>query len=127
MLYTAINRSNDLNVERGSIYHNYRFYVGRGNNFLLVRSVIKQRWWWSLYDQEDFEEVNFMWTQWRKNKLLAALPAKLPVTKQEMLDLQEEHRLQCEEARAYKELPAPFKELTKIDRTSQLDQKNKGK
>lgn len=25
----------------------YRFYVGRGNNSNLIKSVMKQRWWWT--------------------------------------------------------------------------------
>jgi tubulin--tyrosine ligase len=28
----------------------YRAYVGKGNNHILVRMILKQRWWWSIVD-----------------------------------------------------------------------------
>ena len=76
-LYNVINKSNG-NIEPDNSkslapFHQNRFYVGRGNNFILVRSVIKQRWWWSMNEREDFFKVNFLWTQWRKNKHLSIL------------------------------------------------------
>jgi len=41
----------------------YKYYVGPGNNSLMVRNIMKQRWWWYLNnDKADFEEVNFIWT-----------------------------------------------------------------
>jgi hypothetical protein len=44
----------------------YRFYVGWGNNDAIVRSVLKQRSQWQQNNNEDFNEVSFMWTQWKK-------------------------------------------------------------
>jgi hypothetical protein len=69
-LYNAINKSNGDNEPDKSKtiapFHQNRFYVGRGNNSILVRTVIKQRWWWSMNEKEDFINANFIWTQWRK-------------------------------------------------------------
>jgi len=79
-LYSVINKSNGEvepdNTKVVSPFHMNRFFIGRGNNYMLVRSVIKQRWWWSMNDTENFFEVNFLWTQWRKNKHLAILDTK---------------------------------------------------
>lgn len=79
-LYDVINKSNG-NIEPDNSksltpFHQNRFYVGKGNNYILVRSVIKQRWWWSMNEKEDFFKVNFLWTQWRKNKHLSILETK---------------------------------------------------
>lgn len=79
-LYSAINKSNG-NIEPDNSksiapFHQNRFYVGRGNNYILVRSVIKQRWWWSMNESENFFNINFLWTQWRKNKHLCILDTK---------------------------------------------------
>jgi len=40
----------------------YKFYVGKGNNARMVRTLLKARFWWQLHDKEDIEKVNFMWT-----------------------------------------------------------------
>lgn len=40
----------------------YKVYVGRGNNSLLIKSLIKRRYWLELVDSK-VEDVNFYWTQ----------------------------------------------------------------
>lgn len=93
-LYTEINKSNgDIKPDDSKVispFHMNRFYIGRGNNYMIVRSVIKQRWWWAMNDREDFYEVNFLWTQWRKNKHLCILDTKTPVVDKAMLDLKKQ-------------------------------------
>ncbi|CAI2384528.1 unnamed protein product [Moneuplotes crassus] len=93
-LYSAINNSNGKiepdNSKSLISFHQNRFYIGRGNNSILVRSVIKQRWWWSMNEKEDFFKTNFIWTQWRKNKHLSILDAKKECTNQEMNDLKKQ-------------------------------------
>ena len=42
----------------------YRFYVGKGNNSALVRSILANRWWWNRVDEEEKLSANFVWTQW---------------------------------------------------------------
>jgi len=34
---------------------------------------MKQRFWWSLGDFETWDEYNFMWTQWKSNKIINGL------------------------------------------------------
>jgi hypothetical protein len=93
-LYSVINKSNGNNEPDTSKslapFHQNRFYVGKGNNYILVRWVIKQRWWWSMNESEDFFNANFLWTQWRKNKHLSILNSKKEVTNQVMLELKKQ-------------------------------------
>ena len=55
-----MNLSNYLFVsaQAGGIF---KAYVGKGNNGLLVRGIIKSRWWWQMVDKDD-PAVNFVWT-----------------------------------------------------------------
>ena len=48
----------------------YKFYIGRGNNSGLVRTALKSRFWWSMGDCDDWNGYNFIWTQWKSNKIL---------------------------------------------------------
>jgi hypothetical protein len=43
-----------------------KFYVGYGNNFPLVKTVLKNRWWMSSCETSSFEEANIVWTSWKK-------------------------------------------------------------
>jgi hypothetical protein len=43
----------------------YKFYLGKGNNYLLVKSLLKRRFWWSV--EEDPKKANFVWTQLKVN------------------------------------------------------------
>jgi len=93
-LYNAINKSN-CNIEPDNSkslapFHQNRFYVGKGNNYILVKTVIKQRWWWSMNETEDFFNVNFLWTQWRKNKHLWILDTKKEWKSKAMLELKQQ-------------------------------------
>lgn len=40
----------------------YKIYVGGGNNSMLIKSLMKRRFWWVLVDKIT-EDVNFVWTQ----------------------------------------------------------------
>lgn len=64
LLYATINNGHEPDQSKKiAPFHQYRFYVGRGNNYLLVRSVVKQRWWWSIHTKEDLIfQNNFLWT-----------------------------------------------------------------
>jgi hypothetical protein len=42
--------------------HSFRFFIGKGNNNLLVKSILKERWWWAVCEKEDFEDANFIWS-----------------------------------------------------------------
>mmetsp|Transcript_19803 Transcript_19803/g.26754 ORF Transcript_19803/g.26754 Transcript_19803/m.26754 type:complete len:170 (+) Transcript_19803:2301-2810(+) len=51
----------------------YKYYIGRGNNSILVRAALKTRFWWSMGDFDDWSEYNFLWTQWKSNKILSQI------------------------------------------------------
>lgn len=40
----------------------YKCFVGKGNNSILIRTLFKTRYWWLLHDKEEIDKVNFMWT-----------------------------------------------------------------
>ena len=42
---------------------------------MLVKTVFKQRSsWWIQSDKETFDECNFVWTQWLKERHIKSLP-----------------------------------------------------
>lgn len=43
----------------------YKFYIGPGNNSMLVKSLMKRRFWWVQVD--DPKQANFVWTQLKIN------------------------------------------------------------
>ena len=51
-----------------------KFHIGKGNNHAIVRSVLKQRSWWtqSAEGEEGFggSDVCLLWTQWKKQRHL---------------------------------------------------------
>jgi hypothetical protein len=100
VFYTAVNESNgysaaDLSYIQGTTISqsgepassNYsiaqRFFVGRGNNDAIVRSVLKQRFWWMQYnlppgssiasEDEVVSEVSLVWTSWKRQKIIEYL------------------------------------------------------
>ena len=51
------------------IYQAKKFWVGPGNNFPIVKSVLKQRYWWQYGSEESFAaDCDFLWTSWKKQK-----------------------------------------------------------
>lgn len=51
----------------------YKYYIGKGNNSILVRAALKTRFWWSMGDYEEWIDYNFMWTQWKSNRIIDGL------------------------------------------------------
>ena len=41
----------------------YKMYLGKGNNSLLVKSLMKRRFWWEIIDSPDHPDVVFVWSQ----------------------------------------------------------------
>ena len=35
-----------------------------------MRTALKSRFWWSMGDCDDWDGYNFIWTQWKSNKIL---------------------------------------------------------
>ena len=43
--------------------------MGPGNNYPIVKSVLKQRYWWQYGAEESFAaDCDFIWTAWKKQK-----------------------------------------------------------
>ncbi|KAL4491452.1 hypothetical protein ABPG72_008108 [Tetrahymena utriculariae] len=64
-----INFSNNMTMQPVPVngVKQYKAYITKGNNGVLIRAALKNRWWWSLSEQsEDYDNINFLWTQWRK-------------------------------------------------------------
>ena len=69
-----INKSNNFDFKfPTATFPPYKYYIGRGNNSILVRAALKTRFWWSMGDFEDWSDYNFLWTQWKSNKILAQI------------------------------------------------------
>jgi hypothetical protein len=66
-----------------STFTPYKYYIGRGNNSGIVRTALKSRFWWSMGDYDDWEDYNFIWTQWKSNKILTCLKSWKEVQEQE--------------------------------------------
>jgi hypothetical protein len=69
-----VNLSNNqiVTIPNEKDFQPYKCYVGKGNNGLLVKNIIKNRWWWTLYETlpTELESLNFVWTQLRMNDYL---------------------------------------------------------
>ena len=69
-----------------STFTPYKYYIGRGNNSGIIRTALKTRFWWSLGDFDDWEDYNFVWTQWKSNKVLNCMKSWKEVQDQENKD-----------------------------------------
>jgi tubulin polyglutamylase TTLL1/tubulin monoglycylase TTLL3/8 len=56
----------------------YKYFIGKGNNSIMVRSLFKNRFWWVQHDKEEMEKCNFCWTQIKKANLMEVLTCKFP-------------------------------------------------
>lgn len=71
---TKVNKSNGREVPfPTATFSQYKYYIGKGNNSILVRAALKTRFWWSMGDFDNWEEFHFMWTQWKSNKIIESL------------------------------------------------------
>lgn len=88
----------DLAVYESSKQHaqQYRCYVGKGNNQMMVRALFKNRFWWLFYEKEEPEKINFFWTQLRKLSIMNSLNCKFvnPKDKKQQQALKESSNLQ---------------------------------
>ena len=73
-LCNSINTENKINPPQKQVA-NYKFYVGKGNNSMLVRAMLKQRWWWTAIDRTEIENANLVWTQLVSKRIMAVLPS----------------------------------------------------
>eukprot|EP01022_Parablepharisma_sp_SALTPOND_P025273 TRINITY_DN583_c0_g2_i1.p1 TRINITY_DN583_c0_g2~~TRINITY_DN583_c0_g2_i1.p1 ORF type:complete len:933 (+),score=109.88 TRINITY_DN583_c0_g2_i1:11362-14160(+) len=69
ILYSTLNKENTYTPESGVTP---KFFIGAGNNSPLVKSLMRERWWWS--PAEDSQRTNNMlWTQWRMMEFISTL------------------------------------------------------
>jgi len=69
ILYITLNKSNNYSNDTNAAP---RFFVARGNNSPLVKSLMKERWWWIPIDGFN-KAYNFLWTQWRTISFISSL------------------------------------------------------
>jgi hypothetical protein len=41
---------------------NYKYAVGTGNNSMVVRTIMKNRFWWTFTEKPVMGDLNFLWT-----------------------------------------------------------------
>ena len=58
----------------------YKAFVGKGNNSILIKSIIKSRPWWVL--TQEAGEANLLWTQMKNQKCIDGLSKGNPAVKQ---------------------------------------------
>lgn len=69
-----INKSNGVEAKfPTATFAPYRYYIGKGNNSSVVKTAFKTRFWWSVGDYDDWLDYNFMWTQWKSNRIISTL------------------------------------------------------
>lgn len=75
LLHKAVLTSNNMQSiaepakEDNMVQLSKKYWVGGGNNSALIKSILKQRYWWSKGSEESFEnDCDFIWTSWKKNK-----------------------------------------------------------
>jgi len=56
----------------------YKYFIGKGNNSIMVRSLMKNRYWWAQHEREEMEKCNYCFTQNKKNNIMEVLPCKFP-------------------------------------------------
>lgn len=54
-----------LYLEKDSGDTKFKFYVGNGNNCNLIKSILKQRFWW--VETNDISAAHLVWTQLKHN------------------------------------------------------------
>jgi hypothetical protein len=52
----------------------YKAFIGKGNNSIMVRGILRRRPWWSIV--EDSSEANMIWTQLKVNSYFDSQPIR---------------------------------------------------
>lgn len=74
----AVNLSNQVVVANKRAFP-FRAYIEKGNNGLLLRSVLNKRWWW--HSVEETEGCNLLWSEWHRTDFTETLPTLTHATK----------------------------------------------
>jgi hypothetical protein len=67
LFLSLLNHYNGLHTSNGT----YRAFVGKGNNSILIKNTLKNRFWWNISDNDT--EANLNWQQSRDNKFIQML------------------------------------------------------
>lgn len=70
LLYSTLNRENMHTADTTSVAP--RYFIGSGNNSPLVKSLLRERWWW-VQGEDGQKSLNLLWTQWRRMDFISAL------------------------------------------------------
>lgn len=62
-----INFSNGLYIRiKDEIESPYKAYVGAGNNSMIIKGILRRRFWWQFVEKLG-DDTNFVWTQLKVN------------------------------------------------------------
>eukprot|EP00826_Nyctotherus_ovalis_P049204 TRINITY_DN5906_c0_g1_i6.p1 TRINITY_DN5906_c0_g1~~TRINITY_DN5906_c0_g1_i6.p1 ORF type:complete len:764 (-),score=128.07 TRINITY_DN5906_c0_g1_i6:591-2882(-) len=70
LLYSTLNRENMHTADTTSVAP--RYFIGSGNNSPLVKSLLRERWWW-VQGEDGQKPLNLLWTQWRRMDFISTL------------------------------------------------------
>lgn len=58
-----------MDAQSGKCDNKNTIWIGPGNNSLLIKSLIKRRFWWSIENDKNLSTINFVWSQLKDNNL----------------------------------------------------------
>lgn len=67
LFLSLLNNYSGLHSSNGT----YRAFVGKGNNSILIKNTLKNRFWWNICEND--AEANLNWQQSRDNKFIQML------------------------------------------------------
>jgi hypothetical protein len=71
-----IRKREEMRDKERLLQYTQKYYVGCGNNYQVVKQAIKSRAWWTPAHSEDFNDANFIWTSWKRDKHIDYLKEK---------------------------------------------------
>lgn len=71
-----MNFSNQIyrNLDTNTYDEPVLYFVGKGNNHVLIRSIMKKRFWWK--ETKEMDKANFVWTQNKVSSLFSSQPIR---------------------------------------------------
>jgi len=80
LFYSQINKENRIRIDTNkntlanSTNPIIKYFVGIGNNGALVKTIMKERWWWTQAENSSVPGLNILWTPWKKHSFVENLP-----------------------------------------------------
>lgn len=58
----------------------FKAFIEKGNHGTIVKTMLNRRSWWSIQESHDdeYDDLEFIWTQWLKQNIIETLPTELP-------------------------------------------------